>query len=211
MTFVAFLLFSLPIFWVAVLLKQYLAIQFNTFLADPSVTTTWKIAIGLAGALFWGSLFGMKRGTFWKVFVTVFVGIFAALTFVDSANWFLDPGLGPILIALLSVGIAFGITYLSTGLNNKSALYASLTMAPLTLLSYFVTKSSLNSSSSIPQLLIYAVLTVITAVIVALLFAKIDRGPVMRTTVLTVTSAVLGMRLQRHWRRSVPWRFLPST
>jgi len=32
MTFVSFLLFSLPIFWVAVLLKQYLAIRFNTFL-----------------------------------------------------------------------------------------------------------------------------------------------------------------------------------
>ena len=151
MTFVAFLLFSLPIFWVAVLLKQYLAIQFNTFLADPSVTTSWKIAIGLVAALFWGSLFGMKRGTFWKVFAIVFVGTFAGLTFIDSANWFLDPGLGPILIALLSVGIGFGVTYLSTGLNNKSALYASLTMTPLTLLSYFVTKSSLNSSSSIPQ------------------------------------------------------------
>jgi peptide/nickel transport system permease protein len=127
----------------------------------------------------------MKRRTFWKVFAIAFVGTFAVLTFVDSANWFLDPGLGPILIALLSVGIGFGITYLSTGLNNKSALYASLTMAPLTLLSYFVTKSSLNSSSSIPQLLFYAVLTVITAVIVSLLFAKIDRGPVIRTTVLT--------------------------
>jgi peptide/nickel transport system permease protein len=72
MTFVAFLLFSLPIFWVAVLLKQYLAIRFNTFLADPSVTTTWKVGLGLVGGLFWGSLFGMKRGTFWKVFAIVF-------------------------------------------------------------------------------------------------------------------------------------------
>ena len=33
MTFVSFLFFSLPIFWVAVLLKEYLAIQFNTFLS----------------------------------------------------------------------------------------------------------------------------------------------------------------------------------
>ena len=32
MTFFAFLLFSLPIFWVAVLLKRYLAITFNNFL-----------------------------------------------------------------------------------------------------------------------------------------------------------------------------------
>ena len=32
MTFFAFLLYSLPIFWVAVLLKQFLAIDFNDFL-----------------------------------------------------------------------------------------------------------------------------------------------------------------------------------
>jgi peptide/nickel transport system permease protein len=32
MTFVAFLLFSLPVFWVAVLLKEYMAIQFNNFI-----------------------------------------------------------------------------------------------------------------------------------------------------------------------------------
>ena len=33
MTFISFLLFSLPIFWVAVLLKEYMAIGFNDFLA----------------------------------------------------------------------------------------------------------------------------------------------------------------------------------
>ena len=37
MTFVSFLMFSLPIFWVAVLLKQYLAISFNNFLKVPDV------------------------------------------------------------------------------------------------------------------------------------------------------------------------------
>ena len=35
MTFIAFLLFSLPVFWVAVLLKEYLAISFNNFLREP--------------------------------------------------------------------------------------------------------------------------------------------------------------------------------
>jgi peptide/nickel transport system permease protein len=185
MTFVAFLLFSLPIFWVAVLLKQYLAIQFNTFLADPSVTIPWKIGLGLVGGLFWGALFGRTRGGFWKAFVGVFIGTFIALTFIDEANWFLDPALGPVLIGILSVGIAFGITYLSTGLNNKAALYSSLTMAPLTVISYFVVSSSLNSSSSIPQLLRYALITIAVAVAVSFAFARIDRGPVIRTTILT--------------------------
>jgi peptide/nickel transport system permease protein len=58
-------------------------------------------------------------------------------------------------------------------------------MAPLTLISYFTTKSSLNSSSSIPQLLMYAAITVVVAVAVSFAFAKIDRGPVIRTTIFT--------------------------
>ena len=35
-TFLSFLFFSLPIFWVAVLLKQFLAIGFNDFLGEPA-------------------------------------------------------------------------------------------------------------------------------------------------------------------------------
>ena len=34
-TFVSFVLYSLPVFWVAVLLKQFMAIGLNDFLADP--------------------------------------------------------------------------------------------------------------------------------------------------------------------------------
>ena len=34
-TFISFLFFSLPIFWLAVMLKQYLAIGFNDFLENP--------------------------------------------------------------------------------------------------------------------------------------------------------------------------------
>ena len=37
-TLLAFLFFSLPIFWVAVLLKQYGAIQMNNWLADPTIS-----------------------------------------------------------------------------------------------------------------------------------------------------------------------------
>ena len=37
-TFLSFLLYSLPVFWVAVLVKVFLAIDFNDFLADPVIT-----------------------------------------------------------------------------------------------------------------------------------------------------------------------------
>ena len=185
MTFFSFLLFSLPIFWVAVLLKQYLAIRFNTFLAEPSVSLEWKIGLGAFGGLFWGALLSRRRIDFWRVFAIVLVATIAFLTFIDEANWFVDPALGPIFIGLLSAAVAFGITYTSTGLSNKAALYSSLTMAPLTVVSYFLLASSLNSSSTIPQLLGYALITGIVATLVAFIFAREDRGPVIRTTVIT--------------------------
>ena len=36
-TFISFLLYSLPVFWVAVLLKQFFAIGANDYIANPSI------------------------------------------------------------------------------------------------------------------------------------------------------------------------------
>ena len=72
MTFVAFLLFSLPIFWVAVLLKEYLAISFNNFLRDPIIPITWIIGIGLVSGLFWASIIGRTRKLFWSTYAVAF-------------------------------------------------------------------------------------------------------------------------------------------
>src|SRR5690625_4004575 len=53
-TFVSFLLYSLPVFWVAVLLKQYGAIDINNFINDPTLDSWWPIIIAcLAMGLFW--------------------------------------------------------------------------------------------------------------------------------------------------------------
>ena len=46
-TFMAFLFFSLPIFWVAVLLKEFGAIGFNNFLRNPDVPLPVALAIGV--------------------------------------------------------------------------------------------------------------------------------------------------------------------
>lgn len=64
MTFVSFLMFSLPIFWVAVLLKQYLAIAFNNFLREPNVPLNGLITLALCSGLFWASVIGGSRKVF---------------------------------------------------------------------------------------------------------------------------------------------------
>src|SRR5690625_294333 len=51
-TFVSFLLYSLPVFWVAVLLKQYGAIDINNFLNDPTLDSWWPIIIACLAMFF---------------------------------------------------------------------------------------------------------------------------------------------------------------
>ena len=63
-TFMAFLFFSLPIFWVAVLLKQFAAIEFNNFLADPVIAPNWLFGFAFVGAFIFASILGGGRKRF---------------------------------------------------------------------------------------------------------------------------------------------------
>jgi peptide/nickel transport system permease protein len=205
MTFVAFLLYSLPIFWVAVLLKQFLAIEFNNFLSHSTVHRNTIIIFSLVSALFWGSLLGRARKSFWISFTTAALGTTSLLILMNSLQWYANPRLGPVTILLASIGIAFGITQLSVGLSNRTALYASLTMSGLTFISYFPMQKVLNRSSSLPQLLFLLAITIAIAVGVSFLFSRIDRGPLIRTTILTAFLSALLIVIDKYMQTWQPY------
>jgi len=185
MTFISFLMFSLPIFWVAVLLKEYLAISFNDFLREPNVPIVWIIGIALFSGVFWASVIGGTRRTFWITFASA-AGIAAALiSFFSLSGWFLNPSLGPIVILGLSIGIAYGVTQLSVGLINKAALKASLTMAGLSIVYYYPANWVFDNHPSNLSVFLLACVTITIAVFVARAYSKIDRGPIVRTAVIT--------------------------
>ena len=185
MTFVAFLLYSLPIFWVAVLLKQFLAIKFNDFLSHATIHRNSIIFFALFSAIFWGAMLGRARKTFWFTFFAAGFGVTALLIYMNSLEWFINPRLGPVTVFLLSVGFAFGVTHLSVGLSNKTALYASLTMSVLTLISYFGVQRFFTSNTKFVHLLLMGLVTAAVATAVSFFFSRIDRGPLIRTTILT--------------------------
>ena len=122
----SFLFFSLPIFWVAVLLKQYGAIGFNDLLADPTIAMPAIIVISLVAGFLWMSLLGGKAKRRLIVFGSAAVATAAVLTFLSVTQWFADPSIGIVVYARSVIGIAFGVTAISTGLRNRRALYASL-------------------------------------------------------------------------------------
>jgi peptide/nickel transport system permease protein len=130
-TFLSFLLYSLPVFWVAVLAKVFLAINFNNFLADPRISVPVMVIVALFVGVAISSAVagsGIKRLRTFGIAAAVVV---AMLIYINVTDWFTDPSIGIVLIALSSVGWAFVVTILSTGLRNRKALYSALSVAAL--------------------------------------------------------------------------------
>lgn len=219
MTFVSFLMFSLPIFWVAVLLKQFLAIKFNDFLVNPTVSSLWLLGLSVASGIFWASIIGGSRKRVWAIAGIAAVGTGLFLQMLSVTKWFIDPGFGPIVILGLGIGIAFAITQLSTGIANRSALYSSLTMAIIGTIAYFPVQRVFNSKNVLANIFALALATILVAVVASFLFAKIDRGPVIRTTVLTailVAGLILVDKFMQTWKPymstdAVNYRPVPTT
>lgn len=197
-TFLSFLFFSLPIFWVAVLLKQYIAIGFNDFLeVDPGIPL-WTIPIfAVIAGLIWMSILPSKTT---RRRLTTF-GIAAAATalvlfYMELTNWFTYPHLGIAGVAITTVGIAFGVTAISTGLKKKAALYSSLIVAGIgialyypfmTYFSYFV--------ANIWVFVGLAVLTIVISGAIGWFMGGSDRAPIARTAALTgfLVGAILSL------------------
>ena len=201
-TFVSFLLFSLPIFWVAVLLKEFMAIQFNNFLSEPNIPIRWMVIFSIFTGIFWSSLFGGERKRFWSVFGGAFATSFVILWAIDLTDWYLTPGLGPILIAFLSVGIAFGVTAISTGLSNAAAKKAALTMAGLAVVWYYPAQWIFNNLASYFTIFILISMIVLTGLGLSRVYSKIDRRPIARTAIITgILSGflILADRIMQSW------------
>jgi peptide/nickel transport system permease protein len=118
-TFVSFFLYSLPAFWVAILLKQYGALGFNDFLRDPSVSlpAILILALAIAVLVFIVSASGYKKRALYAGFSFLFTG--GLLFFCSATGWFAHPGLTVVGVGFLGIAVAFGLTYLSFG-SNKS-------------------------------------------------------------------------------------------
>lgn len=203
MTFFAFLLFSLPIFWVAVLLKQYLAIDFNDFLVTAKITPGWIVGLSAAAGFFWAAIISGTRKRVTLIFIGVFVANSIFLSIISATEWLAYPRLGPIAIAVLGVGIAYGVTYLSMGLSDKNALKTTLLMVAVGTVSYFPAQAVLDSNR--PRLGMLVLFLILLAVSVggAYIFARIDRGPIIRTSI--ITSTLIGVlilldKMMQAWR-----------
>lgn len=183
-TFMSFLFFALPVFWVAVLLKEFGAIGFNNFLADPFISNSTLLVAGAVAGLIWMLILGGG----WKRRLLTFAAAFAVtagiLFYLSVSRWFTEPTLGVVVIAVTGVAMAFGSAALFAGQQNRKALYASLTTVGVGVVAYFVVQPLLEGAS-LWLVLGLAVVTIGVGVLVGALFRGFDSVQSMKAAGLT--------------------------
>jgi len=205
MTFFAFLMYSLPIFWVAVLLKEYLAISFNNFLLNGAISPAWILVASILSGIFWAAVISGTRQKVVAIFAIAGVATAIVLELLSATKWFTHPGLGPIMMLVLGLGFAIGVTYISTGLGNKAALRSSVAVILIGFALYFPVQYLLNKSANLITVLLMLVVTIAIATGVGYFFAKVDRRPVIRTSIITSVLAGILFLIDKLMKTWVPY------
>jgi peptide/nickel transport system permease protein len=185
MTFISFLLFSLPVFWVAALLKEYMAIGFNDFLVQPEITPPFLIGFSLFAGVTMAGIMGGSRNKALTVFLGVSALTGVLLQFMSLTKWFTNPGLGFIGVAVLTLGFAVLVAHISSGLENRKALWSSLGAALSTIILYYPISSMLVPSSTLLTLVLTFAALAGAASIFAFFMSKVDRHVNIRTALIT--------------------------
>ncbi|HYY10577.1 MAG TPA: ABC transporter permease [Kineosporiaceae bacterium] len=186
-TFSAFLFFSLPVFWVAVLLKQYLAIDVNNWYDSPTINIVVAIVLAAVSGLTWGAIVGGDRRRRWIVRGAAAVVTFALLQYLEAVDWFTRPALGPVLITVFAFGAAVAVAAVVAGLNRRHVLYACLVTAGLGAVAQFFVTPWLQDPlwASWLNILLLVVVAALVAAVVGFAMGGLDRPQAIRATVLT--------------------------
>ncbi len=184
-TFVSFVLYSLPVFWVAVLLKQFMAIGLNDFLNAPALNIPLTVGISVVAGLFWAGALGgrlRRRLAIFGIGAGITAGLWIAILY---SGWLNTPAIGVVGLAVIGLGMAVAVTVIFAGMNNRRALYSALTTAVVGLALYYPLQW-LFYLYEMDTLWMFGLLAV--AVVVALgigwLWGGPDRGVSMRGAVI---------------------------
>jgi peptide/nickel transport system permease protein len=203
-TFFTFVFFSLPVFWVAVILKGVGGVNFNDWLRDGAHFAPWVIVTGgLLGAGLAYSLAGGRTSR--RLLFALLGGAFftIVLVYISESQWLLDPGFGPVVLAIFAAAIAYAVTAVMAGIGNRKALYSAFTTAALGVVSWFVLQPFFDSDAmSLWWVFVLALVAIGVGVAVGYAFGGYDKGLSARTgavTALLVSVVVFVDRTMQSW------------
>lgn len=200
-TLVSFFLYSLPSFLMAVLLKSFIALDYNNFLVDPKIPPVTLVLIavivGLVIQLIVGGVL-KRRLVVGAVSAVVTAGM---LLLMQATGWFTDPSLGPVFVILFSAGIGLAMVALLAGTKNRRAWLVAGINVLIAIICYFALQGLLNVSSG-ATIFILAVVTVLVGLASGFFVGGHDRGLMMRIGALTAflsAGVILLDRFMRSW------------
>ncbi|XNY99319.1 ABC transporter permease [Micrococcus luteus] len=192
-TLLIFLFFSLPVFWAAVLLKEYMAIGYNNWIANP--TLNWAlIIIGaiLAGLVMQAAMAGnAKRRLLTFAIVTGFILI--AVPALHALDFWRHPRMGPLVQLAVGLAAAFAVTAIVAGLKNRKVLYASLVTVAVGMVSYYATYGLLMNTPSWLVLLGLGIICVLVGILIGRLMGGYSKGSAV--TVSAITAVIMGVSI----------------
>jgi peptide/nickel transport system permease protein len=118
-------------------------------------------------------------------FGTSFVSVFAIFFAAGATEWFRYPSLGIFGVTILGASCAVGFTHVFSGLANKKALGAGLTSVALGAAAYFPFNALAGPGTNYQLMVAFALLMISTSYFVGYFFTKIDKGPVIRVSMLS--------------------------
>jgi peptide/nickel transport system permease protein len=184
-TFASFLLFSLPIFWVAVLLKEFMAIRFNDFLVDPTISPSVIVGAALLFGLVVAGFMGGTRRRFLGVLLGVAAFAVALLSYVSASQWFLEPALGIFGVTFLAFSSAAVVIQLSTGMENRKGRTAGFGTAAAISALYYPLQQLMNADATVLNVLLIFGVTIAVGSAIGALVSSIDRRVYVRTGLFT--------------------------
>ncbi|WP_122261070.1 ABC transporter permease [Ornithinimicrobium cerasi] len=201
-TFLAFLFFSLPVFWAAVLLKDFGAIRFNNWIADPALSTTAMAVVALVFALLVASVLGGDIRRQALTFLVTGAAVFGAVFAFDQVGWWRRPALGlPLILVGALLALAFFLT-LTVGLSQRKIVVAGLVTVAAGLVAYFVTAPIMADPSGWLVILGLLAATVVVSGAIGWFFGGFERKLSMFVTIGTGVAfgfLVFMDRLLRNW------------
>ncbi|ROP74380.1 ABC transporter permease [Curtobacterium sp. PhB115] len=200
-TLVSFFLYSLPSFLMAVLLKSFIALDYNNFLVDPKIPPVSLVLIAIVVGLIIQLVVGgilKRRLVVGAISAVVTAGM---LLLMQATGWFTDPSLGPVFVILFSAGIGVAMVALLAGTKNRRAWLVAGINVLVAIICYFALQGLLNVSSG-ATIFILAVVTVLVGLASGFFVGGHDRGLMMRIGALTAflsAGVILLDRFMRSW------------
>lgn len=185
-TLMAFVFFALPVFWAAVLLKHYAAIQFNNWLVDPQWSAlTIAVAAVLIAFVVQAALGGSVRRRL-ITFGALTVVVAGVMFYFDAVSWFRVPAIGLPIYILAVIGIGVLVLYLGAGFSNKKVRNAVAVTAAVAIAGYAAMRGTLLTNPSTLLLLACLLAGVAVAVAAGLLLGGFSRKKAITGSVVLV-------------------------